>query len=141
MNFERGKKAKESMNIGAIADPIHIHSMYTSDPDFPTSLLAPGKSFIFQREESSNLTHDAVWRTLAWIEKSALGAEWEELFFVGVWDENEEEWNPKPETIRTFQIHPIKNYKGMYLMYSGVKYKIPLESREHPPEPTKNPHN
>ena len=130
MRFERGKDPKEALNVGLAASPTKIQGMYTSDPDFPVSALQ--KDPLTINPESANLTHEATWRTLGWISEYALGNEWEEVFFIGVFtdEEGEETLLKNGGHLKKFVLRPIKEFKGQYLLYDGKKYKIPNEIRK-----------
>lgn len=104
MNFERGLSPKEALNVGQVALAPKIESFFILDPsrmvETPNGKLEPGKSIV----------SDAY--TIKALVNIKDGTPERKLRFYGFEDEKG-------------KFHRLSEYKGLYVEYNGVKYKIP----------------
>lgn len=104
MNFERGLSPKEALDVGQVALAPKIQIFSILDPsnmvEGPDGKLRPS---------SSNMTESGTIEALTKIKE---GTPLRKLRFYGFFDEKD-------------KFHRLSEYKGLYVEYEGVKYKIP----------------
>jgi hypothetical protein len=104
MNFQRGLSPKEALDIGQVALAPKIEIFFILDPskmvESPNGKLEPSKSIV---------SHGYAVMSLTNIKE---GTPERKLRFYGFIDEKG-------------NFHRLSEYKGLYVEYDGVKYKIP----------------
>ena len=114
MNFEKHSDPKASLNIGKIAVPIKIFSMYTNDPDEQRE----GGGYGF-----ADMSDKDCRRILESISGGELDPGWEDRYFVG--NPIKESHEPGKGKSTTFHILTMKQCINNYVEFQDKKYLIP----------------
>lgn len=104
MNFQRGLSPKEALDVGQIALAPKIESFFILDP---SRMIENGEGKL---EPSKSMVSDAY--TIKALVNIKDGTPERKLRFYGFIDEKG-------------KYHRLSEYKGLYVEYNGVKYKIP----------------
>lgn len=114
MDFEKHSDPKGTLNIGKIAIPIEVYSLYTNDPGDQKEGGGYGHS---------NMTDLDSRRILEGISKGELSSGWEDRYYVG--QVVKKTYDPKKGNSTTFHVMPLTHCINCYIEFQGKKYFIP----------------